>query len=58
MPNEACLLGLMLLSSQVWQVIWKYSFEKHKEDAVHLVTAVYVNQFHGIDESHTFDPIC
>ena len=32
-----------------------YSFEKHKVDAIHLASAVYVNQFHSIDEFHTFD---
>lgn len=43
------------LAEQAREVIWKYSFEKHKEDAIHLATAVYVNQFHKIDEFHTFD---
>jgi hypothetical protein len=43
------------LAEQAREVIWKYSFEKHKEDAVHLATAVYINQFHSIDEFHTFD---
>ena len=43
------------LAEQAREVIWKYSFERHKEDAIHLATAVYVNQFHGIDEFHTFD---
>lgn len=43
------------LAEQAREIIWKYGFEKHKEDALHLATAVYVNQFHGIDEFHTFD---
>ena len=43
------------LAEQARDVIWKYSFEKHKADAVHLATAVYVNQFQAIDEFHTFD---
>lgn len=43
------------LAEQAREVIWKYSFEKHREDAIHLATAVYINQFHDIDEFHTFD---
>ncbi|WP_165062804.1 PIN domain-containing protein [Adlercreutzia sp. ZJ154] len=43
------------LAEQAREVIWNYSFEKHKQDAIHLATAVYINQFHSIDEFHTFD---
>ena len=43
------------LAEQARDVIWMYSFEKHKDDAIHLATAVYINQFQGIDEFHTFD---
>lgn len=43
------------LAEQAREVIWSYSFEKHKQDAIHLATAVYINQFHNIDEFHTFD---
>ncbi len=43
------------LAEQAREVIWRYSFEKHREDAIHLATAVYINQYHSIDEFHTFD---
>ncbi len=43
------------LAEQARDIIWRYSFDKHKADAVHLATAVYTNQFHSIDEFHTFD---
>ena len=32
------------LAEQAREVIWRYSFEKHREDAIHLATAVYINQ--------------
>ena len=43
------------LAEEARDVIWKYSMQKHKWDAIHLASAIYVNQYHPIDEIHSFD---
>lgn len=43
------------LAEEARDVIWQYSMEKHKWDAIHLASAKYFNQFHPLAEIHTFD---
>lgn len=43
------------LAEEARDVIWKYSMQKHRWDAIHLASAIYVNKYHPIDEIHSFD---
>jgi predicted nucleic acid-binding protein len=43
------------LAEEARDVIWQYSMEKHKWDAIHLASAEYFNRFHPLAEIHTFD---
>lgn len=33
------------LAEQSREFIWRFNFEKHKADAIHAATALYINQF-------------
>ena len=43
------------LAEKSRKFIWDHQFDKHREDAIHMATAMYVDKFHTIDEFHTFD---
>ena len=43
------------LAEQSRDFIWEHSFDKHKADAIHLATALFVDRYEPLDEIHTFD---